>query len=182
VPRRKQLPVVERDAGRRDIGRPEIDRLLHSVLRGLVTVDRLARVFAAVADHGKPVVLPLLHRVDLVAAARTVLARPQLAGARMNRHALDVAKAERVDLRMRAGAGDKRVVLRHRSVRIDPQDLAHVAVELLRLRPVDGVDTDARRYRRRDEERAIRRLNQPPARSLSVEQRLDVLEPPIVRR
>jgi hypothetical protein len=73
-------------------------------LDGLVAVDRLARVVASVADHREAVVSPLLDRVDLVAASRTVLARPQLSGARMNRHSLHVSEAERVDLGVRAGA------------------------------------------------------------------------------
>src|SRR5437667_2174926 len=71
VPRRKHFARVERDAGRRDIGRPEVNRLLHSRLRRFVTVDRFAGVVAAVADDGEPVVLALFDVVDLVSTART---------------------------------------------------------------------------------------------------------------
>src|SRR5262249_57932263 len=99
---------------------------------GLVAVDRLACVLPAVSDHGKAVVPSFLDLVDLVAAARAVLARPQRAGARMNRHALHVSEAEREDFWMRARTAHEGVVLRNRSVRIDPHHLPHVAVELLR--------------------------------------------------
>src|SRR5262249_36631284 len=112
LPRGKELAFVEGDARRGDVRRPEIDRLLHAFLRRLVFVDRLARVLAAVADRREAVVLPLLDGIDFVAAARPVLARPQLAGAWMNRDALDVAKPEGVDFRMRAGSRGERVVLR----------------------------------------------------------------------
>src|SRR4029077_20156306 len=56
LPRRKQLPGVEADAGRRDVGGPEVHRLLHPRLRRLVAVDWLAGVLAAVADRREPVV------------------------------------------------------------------------------------------------------------------------------
>src|SRR6185295_5409169 len=107
------------------------------------------------ADHRKAVVPALLDGVDLVAAAWPMLARPECAGARMNRHALYVSEAERVDLGMRAIAAGKRIVPGDRSVRVDPQHLAHVAIELLRLRPVHRVDADAGGNRGRDEQRAI---------------------------
>ena len=83
---------------------------------------------------------------------------------------------------MRAGAADERVVLRNRSVGVDAQHLAHVAVELLRLRPVDRVDAEAGRNRGRDEQRAVGRLNQPSAGAFGVQQHLHVLEPLVVGR
>src|SRR5438093_10548142 len=181
LPRRKKLPHVEADARWCDVGRPELNGLLHALLRRPVVVDRLSRVLASVADRGKAVVPALLDHVDLVAASRPVLARPQPAGAWMNRHALHVSEAERVNLGMHAaGAAGKGVVLRDRSVRIDPQHFAHVAVELLRLRPVDGVDADARGNRGRDEQRTVRRLNQPSADAFGVQQHLEILEPLVV--
>src|SRR5262249_24328846 len=143
LPGRKQLAVVERDACRRDVRRPEVDGLFHAVLGGLVAVDGLAGILAPVADDWKAVVLALRDDRALVAAARAVLARPQPAGARLNRDALHVAEADRVNLGMRAGVSDERVVFRNRAVWIDPQDLPHVARQLLRLRPVDGIDADA---------------------------------------
>ena len=83
---------------------------------------------------------------------------------------------------MRAGAADKRIVFRDRPVGVDPQDLAHVAVELLRLRPVHRVDAEPGRDGGRHEERAVRRLNRAPAGALGVQQHLQAFEPPVVGR
>ena len=94
----------------------------------------------------------------------------------MQRHALIVADAERVDLGTRAGAADEGVVLRNRSVGVDAQDLAHEAVELLRLRPVHRVDADARGNARRHEQRPVAGLNRPAADALGVEDGFHVLE------
>src|SRR5262245_40180596 len=104
MPRRKEPPRIERDAGRRDVGRPEVHGLLHPVLGGLVAVDRFPRVLPPEANHRKAVVLSLVDDVDFVAAARSVFARPEFAGSRMDGDTLDVAEAERVDFRMRPGA------------------------------------------------------------------------------
>src|SRR5262249_59354374 len=49
APRREQSAGVERDAGRCDVGRPEIHRLLHAFLRRLVAVAWLPGALAAVA-------------------------------------------------------------------------------------------------------------------------------------
>src|SRR5262245_2801016 len=139
MPRGKEPPRIKRDAGRRDIRRPEIHGLLHAVLGGLVAVDRFPRILPPEANHRKAVVLSLVDDVDLVAAARSVFARPEFASSGMNGDTLDVAEAERVDFRMRPGAAGKRVVFWNRSIGVDAQHLAHVAVVLLRLGPVDGV-------------------------------------------
>jgi hypothetical protein len=74
VPAGEHLAGVERDPRWRDVGRPEVHRLLHARLHGLVAIDRLAVVVAPVADDWEAVVLALLDLVDLVAATRTVLA------------------------------------------------------------------------------------------------------------
>src|SRR5215831_885447 len=76
APFRKTRSAVKRDPRWRDVRRPEVHRLLHPWFRGLVAVDWPAGVLAAVADSGKAVILPLLDGVDLVAAARAMLARP----------------------------------------------------------------------------------------------------------
>ena len=182
LPRRKKFSAIERDASPRDIGRPEIHRLLHPLLSRLVAVDRLTAVLPPVADDRKAVVLSFRHRVDLVAAARSVFARPQHARAGMNRNTLNVSDADRENLGARAAATDERVVGRNRSVRVDAQHLAHVAVELLRLRPVDRVDADAVGSSRRDEQRAVARLNQTAAGAFCVEQHFEILEAPVVGR
>src|SRR5262245_8528742 len=147
LPCREQLAVVEADAAGRDIGRPEVRRLLHPGLRRSILVDRRAVVVVAVANHGEPVVLPFRNLVYLVAAARSVLAGPQATGARMECEALIVANAEREDLAARVWTSDERVVLRYRAVGIDPQHFAHEAIELLRLRPILGQNADAGRNR-----------------------------------
>jgi hypothetical protein len=70
--------------------------LLHAFLRGLVAVDRFPRVLPPVANRREAVVLSFVDDVDLVAAARSVFARPEFAGSRMDGDTLDVAEAERV--------------------------------------------------------------------------------------
>jgi hypothetical protein len=60
-----------------------------------------------------------------------VLHRPQLA-AGVERRRLDIAMAERPDLRQRGGAADERIVVRHRPVRVDAHDLAERRREILR--------------------------------------------------
>src|SRR4051812_48096042 len=99
VPRRKQAAGIERDAGWRDIGSPEIDGLLHAFLHRLIVVNRLSIVLVAVPNNRKPVVSALLDDVDLVTAARPVLAGPELPGARVNRDALHIPESEREDFR-----------------------------------------------------------------------------------
>src|SRR4029450_7117771 len=91
LPCRKEFPGVERNACRRDVRRPEVHGLLHSLLRRLVAVNGLTGVFVAVSNRRKSVVLAFDNRVDFIAAAWSVLACPQFAGARMNRYALVVA-------------------------------------------------------------------------------------------
>src|SRR4030095_16561449 len=91
LPCRKKFPGVERNTCGRDVRRPEVHGLLHSLLRRLVAVDGLTSVFVAVSNRRKSVVLAFDNRVDFIAAARSVLACPQFAGARMDRHALVVA-------------------------------------------------------------------------------------------
>ena len=99
LPCREQVALIERHAGGRDRRRPVLDRLLHAGLRRAL-VDLRAAVVDAVADHRPAVVLALLDDVDLVAAARAVLVRPQLAGRRMQRRALHIAVAVAPDFRL----------------------------------------------------------------------------------
>ena len=73
--------------------------------------------------------------VDLVAAERTDLGLPQLAGFRMERQPVAVAMAVGEDLRLGAGAADERIVGRHGPFVREPQRLADVVAELLRLHP-----------------------------------------------
>ena len=77
----------------------------------------------------------------------------------MQRRRLDVAMADRPDLRADAFLADKRVVLRNRSVRVDADDLADQAVHVLRLHAPRG----DRSIALRDEERAVAVPDQPAA-------------------
>src|SRR6185436_1249708 len=90
VPPGKHLAVVERDPCRRDVGRPEVHRLLHAGLRGLVAVDWLAVVVSAVTYGRESGVVALPALVDLAAPPRTVLARPPLPRLRIDRDALGI--------------------------------------------------------------------------------------------
>src|SRR5262249_5360301 len=116
----------------------------HPILYGLIAVDRFSCVLMSITDHGKAVVLALLNRIDFIAAARPVLAGPQLSRAWIDRHSLDVPETQRKNFGVRYRLAAQRVVLGNRSVGVDPKDLAHVAVQLLWLRPVDGIDAEAR--------------------------------------
>src|SRR4030095_16130269 len=124
-----------------------------------IAVDGFAGVFASVANDGKSIVLPLFNGVDFVAPSRSVLACPQLARPWVDGDALDVSESERINFGVCAGPTDKRIVFRNRSVGIDAQNFSHVAVEGLRLRPVDGVDAKAGRNRGRDAKHAVRRID-----------------------
>ena len=58
------------------------------------------------------------------------------------------------------------IVFRNRSVAVDAQRLSHVAIELLRLRPVDGVDADAARgLRVTSSVPSVAWINRPPVPS-----------------
>src|SRR5204862_6220087 len=131
------------------VGRPEVGRLFHACGGRAVAVDRLARVLTSVADDWESVVRAGANRVDLVPASWSVLACPQLSGARVKRHALIVSNAVREDLRTRAGSSHEWIVAWHRTVGVDPEHLSHEAVELLRLRPPGGIDAHAGRNHRR---------------------------------
>ena len=159
-------------------GVQKYDRLLHPRRGSPIVVERPAGVIVAVADLGEAVVLALVDDVDLVAASRPVLAEPERARARMDGDALIVAKAKREDLGTRAGAADERIVVRDRPVGVDPQHFPHVAIEVLRLRPVGGRDAAALGNSGRDEQRAVPRLNQPAARPVTLKQDLDVFQAP----
>ena len=88
---------------------------------------------------------------------RAVLVRPQLAGGRMQRRALDVAVAVAPDLRHRVLAADERIVVGHRAVRRDAHDLADVVAEVLRLLRMRAV------IAQRQEQIVVRRLHDPAA-------------------
>ena len=98
-------------------------------------------IFAAMADRRPAVIRPAITAraddVDLVPAARPVLMRPDIAGARMHRHALRVAVADGEDLRgpsIRPSICQScglRVVVRNGSVEIDPDQAAGMGRRVL---------------------------------------------------
>ncbi len=70
--------------------------------------------------------------IELIAAARAVLHRPELSRRRIERRRLHVAMPVRPDLGKRVGAADERIVARHRAVGIDAHDLPLPLREILR--------------------------------------------------
>src|SRR5688572_28762097 len=99
---------------------------------GAAMDDQAGRVVDAIADDRPAVVLALLDAIQLVAALRPMLVRPQVAGLRVDDEALRVAMAVAPDLRARALATDERVVRRHAAVVVEAQDLALVVRQVLR--------------------------------------------------
>src|SRR5262249_10559259 len=124
LPAREAVARVERDAARRERGRPLDDGALHSRRFGLVA-DRRAVVVDAVGHRGPAVVLPGLDAVELVAAARAVLGLPELPRDGVERETLRVAVAVAPDRRVRSGPADEGVVFRRAAV-------VHHAVHLAR--------------------------------------------------
>src|SRR5690349_20035197 len=116
---------MDSEPARRDHGIPVVDRLLEPRrLRGLM--DRRARVLLAVADGGPAVVLAALDEVELIAAARSHFDDPQ-ALLCVERGREDVAVAAGPDLGPRVRLPDERVVVGHRAVRPDANDLTEMA-------------------------------------------------------
>src|SRR5690606_34272576 len=94
--------------------------------------DGLAGIVDAVGGQGPAVVEAGAGEVDLVAAARAVLAFPELAGARIDGQALGVAVAVAPDLRARAVAADAGIVRRDAAVQAQADQLALELVQRLR--------------------------------------------------
>ena len=97
LPIRQLIARIEHHSGQCDGRCPVVDRLLHAVFSRLAAVDQIAVVLTTVADNGKTVVLARMNDVELIAAARLVLDRPQFAGRRVQRGALLIAKADGVE-------------------------------------------------------------------------------------
>src|SRR5690606_31164219 len=86
----KRIPFIESDLRDRDRRREVIDRRLDA-FSIWARPDGRAIVVATEADERPAVVGALANHIDLVAACGTVLSRPYLCGARVNRHTLWIA-------------------------------------------------------------------------------------------
>src|SRR5262245_10234385 len=93
LPFGKQAAGIEGGTRRGDGGIPIVHRLLQAGLMRTHT-NFAAIVVASVADHGPAVVFARLRNVDLIAAAGTVLDRPQLAACWMECCGLHIAVAD----------------------------------------------------------------------------------------
>ena len=93
LPLRESGAGIEEHAGGSDHRRPLIQGFFHALGRPLPRTDRRAIVINAVGHHGPAIVPAGLRKVDLIAAARTMLVDPQCSGFRMERRTLDVAVA-----------------------------------------------------------------------------------------
>src|SRR5690606_3845546 len=130
-PLRERVARVDEQARRRDGRDPVVHGLLHPLaVRG--DVDRVAVVVDAVADDGPAVVAAGPDEVELVATARPVLVRPDIARFRMDREALRVAVAVAPDLGQCALAVHERVVRGDAAVLVQADDGALVVREVLR--------------------------------------------------
>ena len=144
-PGRERATRVPLRARRRDHRVPVVDRLLEPLARRRRALDRTTGVLLPVARQRPAVVLAALEQVQLVAAARAVVDRPEAALA-VEGERLHVALADGPDLGARIGAAGERVVGRDRTVGRDPDRLAQVAVEALRIRSHPHVGAFAGRH------------------------------------
>src|ERR1700674_2761349 len=69
-PRGEHVPGVEHRARRRDVGIPEIDRLIDAFLSLEPLADWHARILSAVADVGPAIEMPGPHDQNAVATER----------------------------------------------------------------------------------------------------------------
>src|SRR5262249_54051189 len=103
LPLRKQVGVVEGEAGWSDHRIPVVDRFLHAFLMRDAFADCGARIIDTVDNYGPAVVLPLFDDVQFVAAAGTVLVLPQAPGLRIECEAFLAASAGGPDFGQNAG-------------------------------------------------------------------------------
>src|SRR5262249_7115858 len=82
--------------------------------------------------HDWPAIIPAREQhVELVAAERPNLTRPQGSGLRMPRETKDIAMTVGVDFRLRTGAADEWIVRRNAAIVAQPQHLADGTAEIL---------------------------------------------------
>ena len=132
MPARIAIAGVEHQSARRLGGCPVDQRVDHPGTTGLVG-DARPPVFHAVSDLGPTIVLAGLDQVELVAAAGTVLVGPDVSARGIQGKTLDIAVAVAVDLGSRTLSIDDGVVGMRASILGQPQDLAEVRFDALRL-------------------------------------------------
>ena len=157
LPARVAVAGQKRQSRRRNRRNPVSQRRCDVGAFGAIADLRADAVVAAVGDDGPAVVGAGRGHVEFVAALRPVLHRPQLAGRRMQRCALDVAVAVAPDLRLGILALHERVVGRRLAVGLDAHDFADVVVERLRVVLAREAVAEA------DEELAVTRPDQARA-------------------
>src|SRR5580658_10913637 len=86
-------------------------------------------------DHGPAVVLTRLRGIQFVAAARTMLGFPQIAGRRIDGQALFAAVTVRPDFGQRAWLADEGIARCGRTIGRDANYFAEMVVDLLRHVP-----------------------------------------------
>src|SRR4029450_14041270 len=94
--------------------------------RGPGPASAFAAVRPAVRDHRPAVVLSSLNDVDLVAAKRSILRVPDLAGLRVDDQTARVTNAEGIDLGLVALPAGERIISWRASIVLQAQDFAGV--------------------------------------------------------
>src|SRR5690606_17055738 len=130
APVRELVAVVEHQARRRDHRVPRHRRRCEVRPRRVIR-NRAAAVMVALGDERIPVVRAAAHEIELVAAARPHLDVPQTPLG-VEREPERVAVPERPDLGGNAPTLGERVVVRHRAVVAEADDLAEIRIEVLR--------------------------------------------------
>src|SRR5690606_9293974 len=129
----KELAAVDDQIARVPGRRPRSHRI-DVTFDALRAERRLgAVVMLALRDQYPAVVVARLDAIQLVAAARTELGRPQLARLGIEAKAGRIAVPERVELRQIALHPDERIVFGDRAVVVHADDLAEMRLRVLRL-------------------------------------------------
>src|SRR5262249_48314311 len=111
LPLRDQVARVEGGAGWSELRIHNRDRIYHAG-------------FVFIAVRGPSVIATPDDHVQLVVVARPILGCEYIVTQRIEVEAPRVPQSVRPDSRLRAGLSDERIVVRSRTVRIDPQHLS----------------------------------------------------------
>ena len=142
APFRIKRAAIDGEARRCDRGRP-IESGRFDAGRERPFGDHLAVIVDSVADPRPAVIQPGLQLVDLVAAARAMVVRPDQAGGGVESQPLDVAMAQAPDLGRMAGAADERIVGGCGAVAGQAENLAEMRCGILRRVAIGEAVADA---------------------------------------